>query len=69
MNVNEILEQFRSLGNEKVREHNRKFGAGDNQFGVKMGDIRALAKKLKTIRLNEAKEGISRVESFFALIY
>lgn len=48
MNVNEILEQLQSLGNEKVHEHNRKFGAGENQFGVKMGDIRALAKKLRT---------------------
>jgi len=31
-----------------MRQHNKKFGAGDNQFGVKMGDIRALSKKIKT---------------------
>lgn len=48
MTVNEILSQLKTLGNEKVRAHNLKFGAGSNQFGVKMGDIRALAKKIKT---------------------
>ena len=48
MTVNEILSQLESMGNEKVRAHNTKFGAGSNQFGVKMGDIRALAKKIKT---------------------
>jgi len=48
MTVKEILAQLKSLGNEKVRAHNIKFGAGDNQFGVKLGDIRAIAKKIKT---------------------
>jgi len=48
MTVAEILKQFESLANEKVRQHNIKYGAGDDQFGVKMGDIRTLAKKLKT---------------------
>jgi 3-methyladenine DNA glycosylase AlkD len=46
--VNDILEKLKSLGDERVRQHNRKYGAGENQFGVKMGDIRAIAKKLKT---------------------
>ena len=48
MTVNEILTHLEALGNEKVRAHNHKYGAGNNQFGVKMGDIRALAKKIKT---------------------
>lgn len=48
MTVKEILSQLEALGNDKTRAHNTKFGAGDNQFGVKLGDIRALAKKLKT---------------------
>jgi len=48
MNSKEILAQLKSLSNEKMMAHNKKFGAGDNQFGVKMGDIRALAKKIKT---------------------
>ena len=47
MTVKELLVQLKALGTEKMREHNSKYGAGDNQFGVKMGDIRALAKKIK----------------------
>lgn len=48
MNVKEILAQLQSLGNEARRAHNTKAGAPDNQFGVKLGDIRVLAKKIKT---------------------
>ena len=48
MSSKEILTQLKSLSNEKMIAHNKKFGAGDNQFGVKMGDIRELAKKIKT---------------------
>ncbi|WKL49120.1 DNA alkylation repair protein [Flavobacterium pectinovorum] len=48
MKIQEILAQLKALSNEKMIAHNKKFGAGDNQFGVKMGDIRALAKKIKT---------------------
>jgi 3-methyladenine DNA glycosylase AlkD len=48
MTVKEVIKQLESLGNEKVRAHNTKYGAGDNQFGVKHGDIRVLAKKIKT---------------------
>ena len=46
MTLNETLKQLKALGNETVRAHNTKYGAGDKQFGVKHGDIRALAKKL-----------------------
>ncbi|HEX5625145.1 MAG TPA: DNA alkylation repair protein, partial [Saprospiraceae bacterium] len=48
MTVKEILAQLESLGSEKLRAHNRKYGVGENQYGVKMGDIRNLAKPLKT---------------------
>lgn len=48
MIVKEVLKQLKSLGDEKVRAQNKKAGAGDNQFGVKRGDVRVLAKKLKT---------------------
>ena len=48
MNVPEILSRLQSMTNDKVLAHNKKYGAGDNQYGVKLGDIRALAKKLKT---------------------
>lgn len=48
MTVNEILAEFKSLGDDARRAHNTKAGAPDNQFGVKLGDIRVLAKKIKT---------------------
>ena len=48
MTLKEVLAQLESLGDEKVRTHNRKWGAGDNQFGVQLGNIRKLAKKIKT---------------------
>ena len=46
--LEEILRQLESLCDEKTRAHNSKYGAGDNQFGVKLGDIRTLANKIKT---------------------
>lgn len=48
MTVHEILARLKSLGDDARRAHNVKYGAPDNQFGVKLGDIRALAKKIKT---------------------
>jgi 3-methyladenine DNA glycosylase AlkD len=48
LTVEEILRQLKSLGDASVRAQNAKWGAGDNQFGVKRGDIRTLANKLKT---------------------
>ncbi len=47
MTLEEALAQLKSLGNEKVRSRNMKNGAGDNQFGVQLGDIRKLAAKIK----------------------
>jgi 3-methyladenine DNA glycosylase AlkD len=48
MNVSEVLAKLEALGTEKMRLHNKKYGADDNQFGLKMGDIRAVANKIKT---------------------
>ena len=48
MTVKQILAELESLGDDARRKHNTKAGAPDNQFGVKLGDIRAVAKKLKT---------------------
>lgn len=42
------LAELKSLGDEKMRALHRKAGAGDNQYGVKMGDIRKVAAKIKT---------------------
>lgn len=48
MTVTEILSRLEAIGNEKVRAQNKKRGAPDNQFGVKMGDIRTMANAIKT---------------------
>ena len=48
MNTQEILAQLKALGDHARHAHNARAGAPANQFGVKLGDIRALAKKLKT---------------------
>ena len=47
MTLKETLAELEAMGNEKVRAQNKKKGAGDNQYGVRMGDIRKLAKKIK----------------------
>jgi len=46
--LTETLKQLEALGNERMRAQNRKRGGGDNQFGVRLGDIRKLATKVKT---------------------
>ena len=51
--VEEALKHLKALGNAAVRAQNAKSGplgsgAGDNQFGVKRGDVRTLANKIKT---------------------
>ena len=48
MTLKDTLAHLKSLGDEKVRAHNKKYGAGDNQFGVKLGDIRKIAAKIKS---------------------
>jgi 3-methyladenine DNA glycosylase AlkD len=48
MTLKETLQQLKALGDAKVRAQNAKQGAGDDQFGVSLGDIRALAKKIRT---------------------
>jgi 3-methyladenine DNA glycosylase AlkD len=48
MTVKEILAHLKSMSNETMIAHNKKRGAGDNQFGVKMGDIRTIAGKIKS---------------------
>lgn len=48
MTLKEALAQLEALGNERTRKQNSKNGAGDNQYGVKLGDIRKVAKAAKT---------------------
>ena len=47
MTPKEALKRLQALGNEKVRAQNAKNGAGDKQYGVRLGDIRKLAKEIK----------------------
>ena len=47
MALKDTLKQLEALGNEKMRAQNHKHGSGDNQFGVRLGDIRKLAEKIK----------------------
>lgn len=46
--LQEALAQLEAFRNEKMYAHNLKHGAGDKQFGVKMGDIRTVADKVKS---------------------
>jgi len=47
MNLEEALNELKALGNEKMRAQNTRNGAGDNQYGVRLGEIRKVAKKIK----------------------
>src|SRR5262245_10964771 len=47
LTLEQALRQLKALGSEEMRAYNAKSGVGDNQFGVKHGDIRVLAKKIK----------------------
>jgi 3-methyladenine DNA glycosylase AlkD len=44
----EAMSRLAALGSEKMRQMNARNGAGDSQFGVKMGDIRNIAKEIKS---------------------
>lgn len=46
--LEDTLKRLKSLGNESTRAHYKKLGAGDNMFGVKLGDLRSVANKIKT---------------------
>ncbi|WAC14120.1 DNA alkylation repair protein [Dyadobacter pollutisoli] len=47
MTLKETLAELEAFGSEPMRNFNTKRGARPNQFGVKMGDIRTVAKKTK----------------------
>ncbi len=48
MTLAEAMKELEALGTEAMRAYNRKGGVDDNQFGLKMGDIRVVAKKAKS---------------------
>jgi len=47
MTLKEALGRLEAIGSDKMRAQNRRSGAGDNQFGARLGDIRTLAKEIK----------------------
>ena len=47
MTVTEVLAKLEALGSEKVRSLNIRNGADEQQYGVKLGDIRSVAKATK----------------------
>src|SRR5438876_1728121 len=46
--LEETLKALEARGQANIRAMNARNGAPDNQFGVKLGDIRAIAKSIKT---------------------
>lgn len=48
MTLKEALAELEARANAKVRTINHRNGAGDNQYGVKLGDIRKVAAVIKT---------------------
>lgn len=48
MTLVQAMAELKALGDEKMRAVYAKHGVGDDHYGVKMGDVRAIAKKIKT---------------------
>lgn len=48
MTVGEVMTRLEALGDEKMRAIYQRQGAPEDHYGVKMGDLRALAKEIKT---------------------
>ncbi|MCI0586706.1 MAG: DNA alkylation repair protein [Planctomycetes bacterium] len=48
MTLETLMSQLESLGDESTRRIYARQGGGDRLFGVRMGDLRGLAKKIKT---------------------
>ncbi len=66
MTVQQALAALKPLGNEKMRLHNKKYGAGDNQFGLKMGDIRKVAAGIKK-KDNDLAKALWKTENLDAM--
>jgi 3-methyladenine DNA glycosylase AlkD len=71
MNVQQALSELEALGDERMRAYNVKAGAGEKQFGVKLGDIRKVAKKVKrdhALALALWETGIAEARFLAALV-
>lgn len=47
MTVADVMARLEALGDARVRRLNSRVGAGEGSFGVKLGDLRTLAKEIK----------------------
>lgn len=47
LGLDEVMQQLKGWGSENTRRLYARMGAGEDQFGVTLGNLRALAKKLK----------------------
>lgn len=47
MNVQEVMAQLEAMGSEQTRRTFRNHGAPESMFGVKVGDLKTLVKKIK----------------------
>lgn len=45
--VSEVMKELKGMGNEQTRKTYRRHGAPDSMFGVKIGDLKTIAKKIK----------------------
>lgn len=48
MNLSEVMSKLKVLGSEQTRKIYQRHGSGPNLFGVKFGDLKQIAKKIKT---------------------
>ena len=46
-NVTQVMNELKKCGSEQTRRIYQRHGAGDNIFGVKAADLKAIAKKIK----------------------
>ena len=47
MNVTEVMAELEGMGTERYRATMRKHGAPENYYGVKVGDMQKIVKKVK----------------------
>ena len=45
--VTQIMKELKSKGSEQTRKIFRRQGASDNMFGVKVADLKVIARKIK----------------------
>src|SRR3546814_4295310 len=64
MTVKEVLARLEALGTDKMRAQNARRGVTGEQYGVKMGDIRKVAKEIE-----RSEEHTSELQSLMRSSY